>query len=249
MPYLFATQDQDFSDYSSGRVLYSQPGAAAFPIRLASEIFQRARDLLRLEQPLALFDPTCGGAYALTALGFLYGAWIESITAADIDPDILGLAQRNLSLLEIAGLEKRRVEIERMLGEFGKESHAEALASIAILRRQLEASRHPIAVRTFQANALDRNELQKGQAGSRIDLVFCDIPYGNLSAWKGSGANSDKPPVHQLLDALLPLLPQHSIIAIAADKNQKITHLGYRRADHFSLGKRQMTFLAPASLS
>ena len=31
MPYQFATQDKDYSDFSSGRVLYHQPGAPAFP--------------------------------------------------------------------------------------------------------------------------------------------------------------------------------------------------------------------------
>ena len=82
MPYLFATQDLDYSDYSSGRVLYSQPGAPAFPVRLASEIFQRARHILGADRPgaerrLALFDPVCGGAYHLTTLGFLHGEWIE----------------------------------------------------------------------------------------------------------------------------------------------------------------------------
>ena len=31
MPYQFATQDKDYSDFSSGRVLYHQPGTPAFP--------------------------------------------------------------------------------------------------------------------------------------------------------------------------------------------------------------------------
>ena len=34
------TVKEDHSDLSSGRVLYSLPGASAFPIRLMSEIFQ-----------------------------------------------------------------------------------------------------------------------------------------------------------------------------------------------------------------
>ena len=41
MQYLYATERPDYSDLASGRVFYSLPGHPAFPIRLASEIFQR----------------------------------------------------------------------------------------------------------------------------------------------------------------------------------------------------------------
>ena len=36
MTYRFALEDQDFSDYASGRVIYNLPGAPAFPLRPGS---------------------------------------------------------------------------------------------------------------------------------------------------------------------------------------------------------------------
>ncbi len=74
MPYLFATEDKNYMDYASGRVIYNLPGLPAFPVRLASEIFLRAVRHLNLKtshQRIVLYDPTCGGAYHLTALGML----------------------------------------------------------------------------------------------------------------------------------------------------------------------------------
>lgn len=251
MPYRFATQDQDYSDFSAGRVLYSQPGAPAFPVRLASEILQRARQLLGLHAPssrrLALFDPTCGGAYHLAALGFLHGEWIESITASDIDPQALSLARRNLGLLSPAGLEQREKEIERMLGQYGKTSHEDALHSTSVLRRRLVQASRAIPTRAFLASTFDSAALLEGIAGAAVDLVISDVPYGQLSEWQSfETSSSAASPVQRMLGALLPVLGAQSVVAIAADKRQRITHPDYRRVEHFGIGKRQVTFLVPA---
>ncbi|MBE0696437.1 MAG: hypothetical protein IH586_05890 [Anaerolineaceae bacterium] len=245
MPYLFATQDLDYSDFSGGRVLYSQPGAPAFPVRLASEILQRARKILATNRRLALFDPTCGGAYHLTALGFLHGEWIESITAADFDPAALDLARRNLGLLSIGGLNQRIAEIERMLAQYAKPSHAAALRSAMVLRSILERNNHAISTRTFQANALDSSALRQGLSGTPVDLVISDVPYGQLSTWHNPGNEETAlSPLQHMLEALLPLLQPHTLVAIAADKHQKVALSGYHRAAHFGIGKREITFLA-----
>jgi hypothetical protein len=249
MPYLFATQNLDYSDYSSGRVIYNLPGAPAFPIRLASEILQRARQLLGTKRPLALYDPTCGGAYHLTALGFLHGEWIESISASDIDPEALALARRNLGLLSPRGLEQRVNEIEKMLEQFGKPSHADALRSAATLSSRLKQAGREIPSHTFLANALDRNAVRQGLVLDAVDLVISDIPYGNLSNWQSAetGSQTVQPALWQMLDALLPILGEQAIVAIAADKRQKVAHTGYRRAGHFGIGKREVTFLLPGA--
>jgi len=46
MKYRFEVERKDYSDFASGRVLYSAPNTTAFPVRLASEIVQRAFDIL-----------------------------------------------------------------------------------------------------------------------------------------------------------------------------------------------------------
>ena len=47
MKYRFETKKRDYSDLASGRVLYNAPNTTAFPVRLASEIVQRAFDILQ----------------------------------------------------------------------------------------------------------------------------------------------------------------------------------------------------------
>ncbi len=263
MPYEFATQDQDYSDFASGRVLYSLPGLPAFPVRLASEIFLRGkRQVSALKklapgQRLALYDPTCGGAYHLAALGMLHGTDIAAIFASDVDERAVGLARRNLGLLSPGGLERREQEIQSMLAEYGKESHAEALRSLAALRRRVQDA-PPIRTRVFQENVVNRDALQEALAGEAIDLVISDIPYGKLSAWKMPAGYPARFPAHApdaqgplwyMLDALLGILSADSagsVAAIAADKAQKIAHPGYRRVERFQIGKRQVSFLTPA---
>ncbi|MFK7803274.1 MAG: hypothetical protein AB8G95_16690, partial [Anaerolineae bacterium] len=39
MPYRFATENKDYSDFASGRVFYGAPGHPVFPVRLISEVF------------------------------------------------------------------------------------------------------------------------------------------------------------------------------------------------------------------
>ncbi len=254
MPYQFAIQDADYTDFSSGRVLYSLPGMPAFPVRLASEIFQRARAALPLDpgSRLTLYDTTCGGAYHLTALGLLHGDAIDAILASDVDPRAVELARRNLGLLSPEGLLQREQELRALLDQFGKTSHAEALHSAASLRKRLDhragIGAAPIRTRAFQANALDPATLKSALAGETIHLVISDVPYGRLSAWQPP---EDKPlagqdPIWHLLDALLPLLAKNAVVAIAADKAQKAAHPGFHRVDRFQVGRRRVTLLSPA---
>jgi 23S rRNA (guanine2535-N1)-methyltransferase len=122
MPYQFVTERQDYSDYASGRVFYNAPGQPAFPVRLASEIFQRClaiRHRAGLAGPVRLYDPCCGSAYHLTALAHLHWYRIDTIFESDIDAGVLEVAQRNLSLLTVDGLEKRREEIGEMMQRYG----------------------------------------------------------------------------------------------------------------------------------
>lgn len=244
MPYTFATEDQDFSDYASGRVIYNLPGLPAFPVRMASEMFQRAAAHLPTRR-LALYDPCCGGAYHLAALGFLHGARIASILASDVDNRALELAQRNLALLTPQGLARREGEIRQMLAAYGKGSHAEALQSLSTLRKQ-QAANGLVPSRVFQANALAPEALRHGVAGEAIDLVLSDIPYGLMTGWQlpETGRELDQSPAWRFLEALQAVLQPGVLVAIAADKGQKIAHPGYRRLDRFQIGKRQAVILS-----
>jgi 23S rRNA (guanine2535-N1)-methyltransferase len=249
MTYKFALEDRDYSDYASGRVIYNLPGAAAFPVRLASEIFQRAWNLLQDSRngnsgykkgaPLAIFDPCCGAAYHLSALGFLHAGQIRSILAADYDPQAVAAAERNLGLLGPDGLNRREAELRGLLEQYGKPSHAEALKSVRVLRGKLESGTIP--ARVFRADVFDQADLSRELAGATIDLVLSDVPYGGLSGWQGQAP--EETPVTGLLESLRAVLKAGTLVAVAADKANKIHHPAYRRLEHFRVGHRQISLL------
>jgi 23S rRNA (guanine2535-N1)-methyltransferase len=255
MPYNFALENTDYSDLSAGRVLYSQPGQTAFPVRLASETFQRCQAIrarMGLTGLVSIYDPCCGGAYLLTVLGLLHGREIAAICASDLSQEALDLAMRNLSLLSLAGLDRRIDELNHYIQSYGKTSHQAALESAVRLRQSLVAAldgRPAIAVptRLFQADAFNASAMRQGLAGKPFDLVIADIPYGWKSAWSSEEKLAqDHSHVWRMLEALHPLLPNRCLLAIASDKQQKIIHPDYRRLDKFQVGKRQVTILLRA---
>ncbi len=249
MPYHFVTQRPNYADFSSGQVFYSQPGRPAFPVRLASEIFQRClaiREANQLTTPVVLYDPCCGSAYHLCALAYLHWQSISEIIASDIDEEAVQLARRNLNLLSLAGLDRRTDEIFSLLQQYQKESHQIALESARTLRQQVVEAQSQIETQIFQANGLSGETLQRHLLGQPIDVVFADVPYGQHSQWQGVAASDN--PVGLMLEALLGVLSPTSLVAIAADKAQKISHNGYRRVEHFKIGKRVVAILRPYKL-
>ncbi len=80
------TDKINYQDYASGRVPYHRTGRPNFPVRLASEIFQRCLAYADLDQ-VSLYDPCCGGAYMLTVIGLLHGDRIKKIYGSDIDKE------------------------------------------------------------------------------------------------------------------------------------------------------------------
>ena len=249
MPYLFATEKRDYADYASGRVFYSQPGHTAFPIRLASEIFQRCMAIRKrdgLTGPCVLYDPCCGGGYHLSTLAYFHWAAIDQIVASDIDEKALSVANSNLSLLTLAGLDTRIAEITEMLGAYGKESHAESLDSARRLRQQLLrfVTRHEIGTRVFLADATNRDAVCSQLGHKRIDIVLSDVPYGQCSGWQASGTSS---PLWQMLDSLLGVLSEGAVIAVASDKGQRAMHEAYKQVKRFRVGKRQVALLRSKS--
>jgi hypothetical protein len=258
MPYRFAQERLDYSDFASGRVFRSLPGRTAFPVRLADELFQRCLALRPLEHratPIVLYDPCCGGASLLCTLALLHWPSIRQIVASDAEPDALALAGRNLALLTPDGIAERRREIAALHAEYGKESHAEALQSANRLAERLEGlvQAHPLPTRLFLADALDPSSLSPHLAPRSIDVVIADVPHGQRTHWLHSegaqDATGSSDPIWRLLDALRPTLAPNAVLAIVGDKSQRARHERYAQAGTLQIGKRRATFLTirPAS--
>jgi 23S rRNA (guanine2535-N1)-methyltransferase len=234
LKYEYTVEKVNYEDYAAGRVLYTQAGMTSFPVRLASEIFQRCAALLPQKQ-LRVYDPCCGSAYLLTTLGFLHGTQLKALWASDIQLQATTLARKNLALLTKAGLAQRQAEIETMLRDYGKTSHADALTSVERLRQQL--SQHTIDMHVWLADAM-----QPPLKNACVDVLLTDVPYGDVVSWNGVMGESA---VYQLLEAHYPLLARPSVVAIISDKKQKASHPNYDRILHETLGKRRITLLQP----
>ena len=248
MSYRFAVERQDYTDYASGKVFYSLPGHPAFPIRLASEIFQRClelRDVKERSTPVKLYDPCCGAAYHTAVLAYLHWDKIGEITVSDIDEQVLAVAKRNLALLTLDGLERRIGEIEAMQGLYGKESHRAARQSAEVMKNNLLKliSTHPLPVTCFQADALHENALEAHFVTKKADLVITDIPYGNRSQWIRSDPQQKHEPAWLLLENIREILVDKAIVAIASTKEQIISHERYRQVGKIKTGKRKVVLL------
>jgi hypothetical protein len=252
MQYKYAREQQDYSDFSSGRVFYSMPGHPAFPVRLASEIFQRCMvhraAIYNAAGRCTLYDPCCGAAYHLSVLGFLHGEQIREIIASDIDETAVTAAGRNLGLLHRDGLDKRIRELSAMLEQYGKDSHREALQSASVLKENLLSRREnwPVATKIFQANATDRKAISSHIQPQSVDILFTDVPHGRHSQWHDTDSNPVFDPLKGMLNALKDIVSASSILAIASDKQQKVSHESYQRIEHFQVGKRRVVILKPA---
>ena len=251
MQYKYAKQQVDYSDFSSGRVFYSLPAHPAFPVRLASEIFQRCvahrATIYQVSNPCTLYDPCGGAAYHMSVLAYLHREHIRKVIASDIDEKAVALAGRNLSLLYPEGLDKRLRELSKMLREYGKESHREALQSAAVLKEKLSAfaDKHPLDTQVFQASATDRHAISKHIEPNSVDIIFTDVPYGRHSQWRDTDLDELPNPLTSMLDATLNVLSPLSVVAVASDKEQKAAHEQFQRIEHFQMGKRRIVILRP----
>lgn len=244
MEYIFMKDKDNFEDYASGRVLYNAPGTTAFPVRLACELFLRARE--RLVQKtgkttFSIYDPCCGGGYLLAVLGILHGESLERITGSDVNERVLELARNNLSLIHVDGVDRRIAELEALFAQFGKESHAGAIESALRIRERVAARGKDIPVTVYRADATRKRATD--DPAKSVDLVFADVPYGNVAEWSGGAER----PIAGLLEHLLPVLNPVSLVILIADKHQKVEHPGYRRVDRLKIGKRQAFYLEPSS--
>ena len=251
MPYKYAKDHLDYSDLASGRVFYSLSGHPAFPVRLASEIFQRCVMIREAtygdSTRCILYDPCCGAAYHLSVLAYIHREYIREVIASDIDEKAIDFAKRNLELLSIAGIDKRITEISRMVEQYNKDSHKDALRSGHVLKNRISAltREYPLVTRVFQANVTDGKTILKNIKTASVDVVFADVPYGQHSHWQGSNYNKLLNPVWSMLNTLIGVLSPSSIISIVSDKQQKVSHESYQRIEQFQIGKRRVIILKP----
>lgn len=247
MTYRFATLKENYEDYSSGRVFYGSPGATGFPVRLASEIFQRCAARLTasgIEPPYTVYDPCCGGGYSATIIGYLHGDKLEKIYASDVSPEAIELAKRNLALLQPSGLNERITEIRGLIERFQKQSHINALESSLRLKTKLDR-RRPIPAKCFRFDILSNDDLAREV--QKVDLVQTDLPYGQVASWRGL-TDVDTPRAQKLLINIRPVLKSTSIVAITTSKTEAVSYDGYRRLEHTKIGKRRLLILEPTGL-
>lgn len=230
MVYKFC-ENRNFEDLASGKVIFHRAGYPNFPVRLAQEIFGRC--LYHLDNPdeVCIYDPCCGGGYLLTVLGFLNFNKIKTIMASDISDDAIQLASENLSLLDKNGLRQRIQQINRLMSLHNKNSHIEALNSAANLLDILINSTHEIERKVFKTDILSDYPLDN--RNFKADIIFTDVPYGNLVEWQ----NGNKDNIN-LLDQLLPVTKEKTVVAICSDKSQKFQSDHFRKVEKQVIGKR-----------
>jgi 16S rRNA G966 N2-methylase RsmD len=246
MEYKYAAERPNYADLASGHVFYSLPGSPAFPIRLASEIYQRCLAFRGTgSSPYTVYDPCCGAAYHLSVIAYLHWDSVCRVIGSDIDEKAVQLAERNLGLLTPDGMERRSRELSAMVHLYDKESHKGAFESITRMQEQVNrlTAVRPIQTRVFRANATEAAGLREGLQDTAIDIIFTDVPYGQHSRWQEVPTQD---PVWAMLNTLLEFLSPQSIVAVAADKGQKILHEGYQRLEKMQIGKRQIIILKPA---
>ncbi len=234
MKYRFVTEKENYEDFAPGRVILAKSGSTSFPVRLASEIFQRCAQFFPDANQLTVYDPCCGSGYLLTVLSFLHGEKITALRGSDIDAEMVAFASDNLSLLTHEGLEKRRKSLVQLADNYNKASHHDAILSADKLAKMLPPESIDYAITKSSA-------FTQSFASKSVDLIICDVPYGDRTAWQGITEFED--PIKQLLDVQYDVLGDDGIIALISDKQQKAVHPHYTQLQHETIGKRRFVIL------
>jgi uncharacterized protein YbaA (DUF1428 family) len=101
----------------------------------------------------------------------------------------------------------------------------------------------PIETQCFLSDAL---KLDHSTTLNKVDIVITDLPYGEVVDWLHTSQAEIAPEL--LLNNLLPILSNQSVIAVTATKKSKIRHENYRKIMQFNVGKRQTVLLIPEIL-
>lgn len=238
MSYRFARTRGGHGDLAG--ILHSAPGFPAFPMRLADEIFQRARAVSPGGR-VTLWDPCCGSGHLLTVLGAIHRSSIREIVGTDVDPAALRLAARNVALLSDAGLAARAAELDEKAEHFGKPAYGAAARDARRIARGLAAAGGDVPVALARADALDAGDLERALDGRRPDLVVTDVPYGERTSWRGDRAAAG---LEGLLGALAEVLDESAVVAVTV-RGRSVPVGGRRRIVSFRVGTRAVALLRP----
>ncbi|MBZ5763463.1 hypothetical protein LAV84_28615 [Rhizobium sp. VS19-DR104.2] len=241
MKFVHSRTDLPSEDLASGKVLFSRPGLTAFPVRPASELFLRATSLLRREgrtSPYHLYDPTCGGGYLATVLGFLHGDQLRNISMSDVSAYAVSVAGKNAALLTEEGLSERLSELSHFVALHNRQSHRAAVESA---NRLFDLHGH-LSTHVIQADATDAELLALKLANlPPVDLVVADAPYGKQEYWR-NGAHEA---------ALLASLASINVpvVILATAKGIKFDHPGFGRAGKYHHGHRTLWLFRNSNLA
>ncbi|MEU6410934.1 rRNA methyltransferase [Microbispora sp. NPDC046933] len=241
MTYRHATVRDDYAHLASGAVLHSAPGFPAFPVRLASEMFQRAMEL-RGGGRATVWDPCCGSGYLLTVIGLLHRRRISAVLASDIDPAAVRLAERNLGLLAQAGLLARAAHLAEQAERLGRASYTAAAEAAHRIARTLCADGGDLPHAACQADVFDADRLRQILGGHRPDIVITDVPYGEQTSWHGpNGADG----AAGMLATLGSVVGENTVIAVAVRGRKAPRVGGLRTCASFKIGTRTVALLRP----
>lgn len=238
------TEREDSADLAPGVVLHSAPGQPAFPVRLALELFRRAHADLGRER-VTLWDPCCGSGYLATVLGLRERSRLDRVLASDVSDDALGLARRNLRLLEPGGLAERAADRRSHARELGKPRYDEFAEAAERLHDRLVRAGGAVPTDVGTADAFDAASLRSFLGDHAPDLVLTDVPYGERVSWAGAAPAAG--PVPALLATLAAVLPPHAAVVVC-DRSRKVDTGGARCAWRFRIGTRAAAMVRVADL-
>ncbi|MGW5876166.1 rRNA methyltransferase [Nocardiopsis terrae] len=240
MSYRYATERTDHSALASGQVLRSAPGYPGFPVRLASELLQRAMVHAEGER-VRLWDPCCGSGYLVTVLGLLHRDRLTHVRATDVDEDAVGIAARNLELLTAEGLAERERELRRSARDFGRVAFVERAGSARDLAAGLAAMGGDLPHDSAVADVFGLTDPVDA------DLVVTDVPYGEMTHWEGGVP--DGGPIRGLLASMGRVLPPHAVVVVTARTRRVALPEGIRALERVRVGNRSAALVRARDLA
>ena len=220
-------KNENYEDFSSGRVIYGGAGVPNFPVRLGNEIFGRCLGYKGRKDGLTVYDPCCGGGYLLTVLGFHYPQ-ISKLVGSDVDEGMLSVAAKNFSLLSREGLDRRQAELRELAARYDKESHREALESLERLKGRVRSCH-------FTYRVLKADCTKPLPQDIAPDIIVTDVPYGNLVAWESTPEAS----LDRMYCRLAEISDRDTVLAVVMDKKAKPDAGQWRRLEKQTAGKRK----------